>query len=67
MAEMFSLLMRGYREARGVSLTGLARQLGPPYTSSYLSKVERGACVPSFDRALAIARALDIGMEEFSD
>ena len=51
---------RYLRHQRGLTLEGLAAATG--LTPSFLSKVERGASVPSISTALRLARALDVSV-----
>lgn len=48
------------RQLKGVTLEELAARTG--LTKSYLSKVERGASVPSIATALKVAKAFDVGV-----
>jgi transcriptional regulator with XRE-family HTH domain len=65
-ADRFRVLMEAHRLERGVTLAELAVKIGLSHRDTgYLSRVERGLVVPSFDRAVAIAQALGISMEEF--
>ena len=65
-AEKFRVLMEAHRLERGVTLAELAVKIGlSARDTGHLSRIERGLVVPSFDRAVAIAQALGISMEEF--
>jgi len=65
--QRFAVLMEAARVERGVTLLELAEELRlGPYGTGYLSRIERGLSKPSFARAVAIARALGINMEDFN-
>ena len=59
-----TLLMRRLREGRGWSLRELARRVG--VSNAYLCQLETGAAeTPSFDAAVAIARAFEVNVNTF--
>lgn len=53
-----------YLEQQGMSAGELARRTG--FSKAYISKLRSGQCSdPTFERAIAIIAALEVGIEEF--
>jgi transcriptional regulator with XRE-family HTH domain len=52
------VIVRSYRQSRGMSATGLAKAAG--LSPSYVSKIERRECEPSFKAFSKIALVLEI-------
>jgi len=61
----FGQQLRRLREARGISMRGLAKDADIEY--SQLSKIERGVVNTTISTVLALARTLDIPVKDLFD
>lgn len=62
-AAAFGMAVRAAREARGLSVEKLAREI-PRIDSGYLAAIERGAHAVTIPTALRIAAALELDLSE---
>lgn len=61
----FGLQLRKLRQAKGISMRGLAKEADIEY--SQLSKIERGVINTTISTVYTLAQALDIPVKEFFD
>ena len=59
---IFGLKLRGFRQAKGLSLKNLARSSG--LSPSYINEIEKGKKYPKSDKILLLAKGLEISYDE---
>jgi transcriptional regulator with XRE-family HTH domain len=64
LAEFLGNSFRERREARGLSISQLAKRAG--FHPSILKLIERGVWIPNYDEVRAIAEAMDCGWNHLS-